>query len=62
MLRAILAVASMGCSPTRQRPHCRVHKPPRTGFYTQPNIFSPFLNEKDFVILSSKYVVLIGIY
>lgn len=33
------AVASMGCSPTRQRLACRVHKPPRTGSYTQPNVF-----------------------
>lgn len=54
MFRAILAVASMVCSPTRQKLHCRVHKPPRTGFYTKPNIF--FLNEKGFVIVSSKYV------
>lgn len=32
-LRVILAVASMVCSPTKQERHCRVHKPPRTGFH-----------------------------
>ena len=39
-----------------------MHEPPRTGFYAHPNVFSLFLNETDFVILSSQYAVLIDIY